>query len=200
MASTARPSQPMRRRWSIAPRAPERAAPAAGVGGLGGAGGGQRAAGRAGREPRAQPAQAVAAGLQHGQGVDAAVQEDRDQHARRLAFGGTGDAVGEGAEVELRAAVDRQRQARGARQEALAREARAGGQRHPGLDGGQALAGQGGAAGALAAGVVGAVGASGHEVWRSGLVATSMRSALRRSARYGTCFHRWSESSVQRRA
>ena len=107
---------------------------------------GERQPGRRGqREARSESAvERVAAREEERERVRAAVEEDRDKHLLRAGSGGRGDPLLERAREERGAAVDRQREPGATGQEAPAIEARAGGERHPGLDRGQTLAGFGG--------------------------------------------------------
>src|SRR5438132_1111068 len=106
-----------------------------------------------------------------------------DRRAR--AGGGARDAVLECARPEPVAAVDGEREAGRAGQERPAREPGAGGDRHAGLDLRQALARLrcGGAEQPRPGKVMAGTGVSGHQqVWRSGDVAISWRSASSTSA------------------
>ena len=124
----------------------------------------------------------VAAREEHRERVGAAVEEDGDEDLLRAGCGRGGDPFLEGARQERRAAVDGEREAGGAGEEAAAVEAGTGRKRHAGLDRGQPAAGLGdGAPEELGAREV--VAAAGHrspyEVWRSGDTAISWRRRVR---------------------
>jgi hypothetical protein len=113
----------------------------------------------------------VADGREQRQRVQAARAEDRHEHALLAGRLGGGDARLEGTRGERGAAEDGEREPARAGEEVAPREARAGGQRHAGLDRAQAAAGRGRAAAQeLGAGEAGAAagggGGIGHQlVW-----------------------------------
>ena len=131
------------------------------------------------REARAQPpVERVAVREEHRERVGAAVEEDGDEDALRACGASGRDALLERAREQRRAAVDGERQAGAAREEAAPVEAGSGRDRHAGLDRRQPATGLGrSAAHQVGAREVGA--AAGHQqVWRSGETATSWRSAF----------------------
>ena len=107
---------------------------------------GERDGCRGRRERQARPQRAVAGivrGKEHRERVRAAVEEDGDEDLAGTAGGhGALDALLERARDDRRGAVDRQREAEAAGDEAAPVEARARWSRHSGLDGGQAVAGE----------------------------------------------------------
>ncbi len=165
---------------------------------------GERRSGRGGqREPGAKTAiERVLGRIEHRQRVGAAVEEDRDQDALRGTGGRRGDAVLEQARRERVAAVDGKREAGAARKEAAAREAGTRRQGHPGLDCRQARRpprrGLGGAVRCVRSRYRGEP--SSQQVWKSGEVATSWRSAFAINDGYERRFQLAFASAVARLA
>ena len=122
--------------------------------------------------------QRVAGREEHRERVRAAVEEDGDEHLLRPGCGRGRDPFLERAWQERRAAVDGEREAGGAREEAAPVEAGTGGERHPGFDRGQPAACLGRGT-PEEFGTREVVAAAGHrrpyEVWRSGDTAISWR-------------------------
>src|SRR5581483_6215694 len=157
---------------------------------------GERRAARQG-EARAELAvERVALRREDGERIGSALEEHA--HEDRLPARGCrrGDSLLERADAEeLRAAVDGDEGADALRDERPSREAGAGGERHPGLDRGQAAAGLGGGAvqepRAREAGA-----APRHAVCISGLTAISWRSAFCTITGYCLRFHDASAASA----
>ena len=108
----------------------------------------ERETGRGGqREAGAQlPVERVAVGEEQRERVGATVEEDGDEHLLRPGGGSGGDPLVERPRKQRRAAVDRECEPGGAREEGAPVEPRAGRERHPALDRRQAAAGLGGGA------------------------------------------------------
>ena len=143
----------------------------------------------AGPEPELRPQPPVVVVVDRGEdreGVDAALEEDRDEDLA-LRAGRAGDPLDERLRPQHARSVDAERQRAAAEQQRAAGHAGSGRGRHPRLDRRQPAAGLGERApGELGAGelpAAAAVSGRAHDVWNSGLTAIRIRSAFWRRPR-----------------